>query len=766
MRLLPLLALVALSACRKDPDDFVPKPDTGIAGDDTAVDTEPLDTDTDTAVDDTGVDDTGEVPSDLDADGFTVAQGDCDDADPDVRPGAEEVCDGLDQDCDGVADEGVTGTFYADADGDGFGDPATSLEACEGAAANDDDCDDTRADVAPGAAEVCDGVDSDCDGAVDEEGVTLWFTDADGDSFGDPDTGVLDCAPAGRVASWTDCDDADGTVFPGATEVCDGVDQDCDGAADEGLTSTWYIDYDSDGYGSDAYTRGGCTQPSGYVATDDDCDDTEDAVNPGADEVCNTVDDDCDGDIDEDSAIDAATWYADADGDTWGDSAVSLVACDDPDGYVTPDGDCDDTDPTAYPGAPERYDGVDDDCDGTIDDNTWIGTGADGALTVTGVVDLSTDASGGRSEPDGVTYAVTAIGTDTVTVAERADGLAAGDEVLILNLQGTTSAYGSVGTYEFGWVASVSGSTVTLDGALAETYGEASNADLTGQAVVLVRVPNYTDVTVGSAGLLTTGAWDGEAGGVLVFRATGIVSIAAGGAVAMDESGYAGGSTGSGYNYDAYQGESYGGEGQGNGYSGYNEPLGWWANNLGAGGAHVTGGGGNHGGGATAGASWNGGSATAPERGDTYGEIDLSRLFLGSGGGGVWYGSNDPGPGGGGGGIVYVAASAVTADGAAAITAMGGTTTLWATGTWTYGAGGGAGGSVWVVTDTLTAAAGAVDAEGGFGEATHIRRGGDGGYGRVRVDCVTVNGDTCTAAAGGVALSTAVEPDAGYVVAP
>jgi hypothetical protein len=758
MRLLTLLALVA---CRQDPDDFVPKPDT--AGvDDTAVDTDDTD---DTAIDTDDTDDT-DLIEDIDADGFTVAQGDCDDEDAALFPGADEVCDGLDQDCDGVADEGVTGTFWADADGDGYGDPATSLEACAGAADNDDDCDDTRADVNPGAAEVCDDVDSDCDGAVDEEGLTLWFTDADGDTFGDPTTGALDCAPEGRVASWEDCDDADAAVFPGATEVCDGVDQDCDGGADEGLTSTWYIDYDSDGYGSDAYTRGGCTQPAGYVAEDDDCDDTEGAVNPGATEVCNTWDDDCDGEIDEDSAADASTWYVDADGDGWGDTTSPVVACDTPDGFVAPDGDCDDTDATAYPGAPERYDGADDDCDGAVDDNTWVGTGADGALSVTGVVDLSTDASGGRAHADGAAYAVTALDDDTITLATAAAGLAAGDEVLLVNLQGSTSAYGSVGAYEFGWVASVSGSTVTLDTAVAETYGAVSNVDLTGQVVTLVRVPQYTDVTVGTAGMLTTGAWDGATGGVLAFRATGTVSIAAGGGIVMDEAGYAGGSTGTAYNYDAFQGESYGGEGQGNGAIGYNEYLGWWANNLGAGGAHVTGGGGNHGGGATAGDSWNGGPATPPEAGDTYGDVDLSRLFLGSGGGGVWRGTSSPGPGGGGGGIVFVAASAVTAEGAAAITTIGGTTPYWATGTWTYGAGGGAGGSVWIVADTLTLAGGAIDAQGGLGESTHIRAGGDGGVGRVRVDCVAVNGAACTAASGGAALDTASEPDAGYVAVP
>jgi hypothetical protein len=480
--------------------------------------------------------------------------------------------------------------------------------------------------------------------------------------------------------------------------------------------------------------------------------------------MCNAVDDDCDGVVDEDDAADAATWYYDGDSDGWGDSVVSARACYAPTSYVPPDGDCDDADPATYPGAPERYDGEDDDCDGLVDDNTWIGTGADGALNVTGTTDLSTDASGGRSEPDGVQYTVAALGTSDLTLDDAADGIAAGDEVLIIDLQGSATAHGAVGTYEFAWVASVSGSTVTLDGAITGVYGEVSNADLTDQHVVLVRVPQYTDVTIGGTGLLTSGSWDGSVGGVLAFRATGTVTIAGGGAVAMDEGGYAGGATGSAYNLDAFQGESYAGEGHGDGS--YNEYLGYWANNFGAGGAHVTGGGGEYAGGATPGDSWNGGSATPPEAGDTYGDVDLSQLYLGSGGGGVWRGLSSPGPGGGGGGIVFVGASVITADGGAAITTTGGTTNYWATGTWTYGAGGGAGGSIWIVADTLTLAGSAVDAEGGLGESTHIRHGGDGGYGRVRVDCHVVNGATCGTSAATTALASVSAPTVGYEGAP
>lgn len=506
----------------------------------------------------------------------------------------------------------------------------------------------------------------------------------------------------------------------------------------------------------------------GFSVEQGDCDDANADIRPGAEEVCDGVDQDCDGVID-DAASDAGTWYADQDRDAWGDSTSSVAACEAPAGHLSSGGDCDDTDAGTYPGAPERYDGLDNDCDGVVDDNAWAGTGADGTLRVSGVVNLSTDASGRRASADGVTHAVTALGADTVTLAGAADGLSVGDEVLLVNLQGSRTAHDSVGAYEFGWVASISsagaaGETVTLESPIGRTYGAVSNANLSGQVIVLVRVPQYTEVAITATGLLTANAWNGASGGVLAFRATGMVNVAAGGTIAMNESGYAGGSTGSWYNLDAFQGESYGGVGQGDGT--YNEYFGYWANNLGAGGAHVTGAGGNHGGGATSGVSWDGGYATPPEAGDTYGELDLSRLYLGSGGGGVWHGGADPGPGGGGGGIVYIGVSALTASGAGAITATGGTTTHWAIGSWTYGAGGGAGGSVWVIADTLLLAADAIDAQGGLGESTHIRAGGDGGFGRVRVDCVTVNRVGCTSASGATALEHAAEPDAAYVATP
>ena len=170
-------------------------------------------------------------------DGFVAGNTDCDDTRNDVFPGAPELCDGVDNDCDGDIDEEVQTTFYADTDNDGFGDPAVSQTACSapnGFVTDNTDCDDTRDDVFPGAPELCDGVDNDCDGDTDEDGQTLFYEDLDGDNFGNSNISIMACvAPDGFVANNNDCDDANPDVFPGAPELCDGVDNDCNGDTDE-----------------------------------------------------------------------------------------------------------------------------------------------------------------------------------------------------------------------------------------------------------------------------------------------------------------------------------------------------------------------------------------------------------------------------------------------------------------------------------------------------------------------------------------------------
>jgi hypothetical protein len=321
---------------------------------------------------------------------------DCDDLDATVSPVAAERCDGVDNDCDGDVDEGVTDIFYADMDGDGYGDAGSSVEDCSlpsGYSADDTDCDDGDAAIHPAAAESCDGVDNDCDGLVDDDdsavsGTSTWYQDDDGDGFGDASAPTSACSqPSDHAADSTDCDDDNNTVYPGAAEICDGLDGDCDGAVDEGVMLSWYADGDGDGYGDASASSEACSAPGGSVADSGDCDDGDAAINPGASELCDGVDNDCDGRVDEDDAVDADTWYIDADGDGYGSSSYTTAACSQPSGYVADSTDCDDFDGDVNPSAAEICDGVDDDCDGLVDDD-------DGSVTGLSTWYLDADADG------------------------------------------------------------------------------------------------------------------------------------------------------------------------------------------------------------------------------------------------------------------------------------------------------------------------------------------------------------------------------------
>ncbi len=306
---------------------------------------------------------------------------DCDDLDASANPGAEERCDGADNDCDGTVDETDAidaGTWYLDDDADGYGDAASATAACtqpSGHVADDSDCDDADASANPGASEICDGVDNDCDGSIDEDSAidaATWYADGDADGYGDATSATAACTqPTDHVGDDSDCDDSDAAVNPAAAELCDSIDNDCDGDIDEDDAvdaSTWYADADVDGYGDPSRTATACSQPSGHVSDGTDCDDHDDDIHPGATELCDSIDNDCDGTVDEPDAADAATWYADGDADGYGDAASSTDACDQPSGYVADSSDCDDDEAAANPGASEICDGIDNDCDGLTDD--------------------------------------------------------------------------------------------------------------------------------------------------------------------------------------------------------------------------------------------------------------------------------------------------------------------------------------------------------------------------------------------------------------
>lgn len=316
--------------------------------------------------------------SDVDGDGFMPASGDCDDNDASINPSATEICDEIDNNCNGTVDEGQGSVFFSDADGDGYGDPNAPITACaqpEGTVLTGTDCDDTVETVHPDAPEACNGVDDNCNGTVDENVTNIWYYDADQDGYGDPNTVFNDCnPPAGYIAVAGDCDDTTSAAAPGVPEICDQIDNNCNGLTDENVSASYYADTDGDGHGNAALSQEACARPAGYVELGDDCNDSEPSVYPGADEYCNGIDDNCDGVIDEDTSLDATLWYSDADGDGYGDASTGIFACTQPAGFVADATDCDDTSLVTYPGADEYCNGIDDNCDGTVDEDSAVDT--------------------------------------------------------------------------------------------------------------------------------------------------------------------------------------------------------------------------------------------------------------------------------------------------------------------------------------------------------------------------------------------------------
>jgi hypothetical protein len=290
---------------------------------------------------------------------------DCNDFRRDAHLGASEVCEGFDNDCDGLVDEGLLVRHYRDSDFDLHGSSGESMEVCPGTpgwSLASDDCDDSSPVRHGAQLEICDSIDNDCDGTVDEAPVAIaWYPDEDGDLFGAPPTDdmdvVISCVPVeGRSTRSSDCNDADASIHPGAREVCNGADDDCNGRADAQGTRVGDTEDDDRDLVADVVCGGS------------DCDDSNEAVSPDALEICNGLDDDCDGVVDGDDAM--ALWYLDRDRDGWGDaSSPPIEACLPQAMRITRGGDCDDGDASVHPRAPDYCDGVDADCDASIDEN-------------------------------------------------------------------------------------------------------------------------------------------------------------------------------------------------------------------------------------------------------------------------------------------------------------------------------------------------------------------------------------------------------------
>jgi len=318
------------------------------------------------------------------------------DWDQDAVPG-EPVCapDDIALDCDDHDSEvGEPQEWSVDGDGDGFGTTGT-VEACEAPgteyvpASQEEDCDDGDAEMFPNHLETCDGKDNNCNNETDEQGEEVYSLDQDGDGYGGtgPEISGGCIPPEGYGPVGTDCNDSDAAINPGATEVCDssGTDEDCNGLVDDQDPDVayteedyYYDDQDGDGYGETGTGVIACQAPEGYVNTPGDCDDEDSEVNPGVTEVCDGIDNNCDGTVDE-----KPVFYRDADGDGYGNPGNFKELCSNPGGYVLDDTDCDDTDSSIHPKAIEiPDDGKDNDCDGHQGVITQMDTGLEHTLAV------------------------------------------------------------------------------------------------------------------------------------------------------------------------------------------------------------------------------------------------------------------------------------------------------------------------------------------------------------------------------------------------
>ena len=221
-------------------------------------------------------------------------------------------------------------TFYADADGDGFGTTNTTISACTAPAnyvLNNTDCNDSDSLINPN---------------------TVWYQDTDNDGVGNQQITQTGCnQPNGYVLSGGDCDDNNNQILGPVT---------------------YYTDADNDGFGDATQSAGLslCSNPGpGFATNNTDCDDAEPTVYPGATEICDGLDNDCLNGVDD--GLTFITYYEDLDGDNFGGSLIGLQLCEDPgNGYATETGDCNDNNPNINPNATEILNnGIDENCDGT-----------------------------------------------------------------------------------------------------------------------------------------------------------------------------------------------------------------------------------------------------------------------------------------------------------------------------------------------------------------------------------------------------------------
>jgi len=323
----------------------------------------------------------GDIPlcPDQDSDGFDVAS-DCNDLNARIHPNALEACNGTDDNCDFQVDEGCP--TCSDADADLF----FAQAFCGGFV----DCNDSDPAINPSAVEIClDGIDNNCDGRVDEpgaQGEAAFYPDLDGDGYGDFSQVVRACeAPPGYVGQAGDCATSDASVNPSAIEWCDGLDNNCNGLVDDNCTQP---DTDGDGVPQNIDNCPNTPNP-------DQADVDGDGIGDACDPICNGPT----------ACPDVWVPVCGSDGQTYSNSCLAMANCipvshdgecapvdtcstnpmlcdSDGDGYIA-EVDCDDTNPNVFPGATEICDGLDNNCDGQVDEGCGGSGGGGGGAACT-----------------------------------------------------------------------------------------------------------------------------------------------------------------------------------------------------------------------------------------------------------------------------------------------------------------------------------------------------------------------------------------------
>ncbi len=287
-------------------------------------------------------------------DGYALPEGsDCNDEDPDIFPGAIDLCDGVDNDCDEDTADGNDEELVGGAC-DGPDD-----DRCAGGTTECIDGELLCTEGPEGTREMCDGIDNDCDPSTPDGSEDPRLGEAcDGDDADACEEGNAICRGGGLL-----CDD----LTDDQIEICDGEDNDCDGEADEDAGDTWFRDSDGDRWGTEEETVNACSRPPGFTGRPGDCNDDEATVNPDEADVCDGLNNDCIGDADDDPTFYETAW-PDDDGDSFGDSSAPSSACENPAEYVDNGEDCNDDSPDAAPGLDEVCDdGLDNDCNDSID---------------------------------------------------------------------------------------------------------------------------------------------------------------------------------------------------------------------------------------------------------------------------------------------------------------------------------------------------------------------------------------------------------------